>query len=212
VKIIPDLIQGSPEWLAARKGRPTASRFSDIVTAAKADLSKSAEGYMHELIGECFCPEFQYFAGNAATERGKLLEPEAREAFQAETGLVIHEVGLCISADEVSGCSPDGLIYDGEIPVAGLEIKCPSPKVHVSYVLAGVLPAEYRQQVHGSMAVTGLGEWHFWSYYPGMRHLHVIVKRDEYTEKLAASLAEFVAAYKALLKTAIPLLSVAINS
>jgi hypothetical protein len=39
VKVINDLDQGTPEWLAARVGRPTASRFADIITAAKGDLS-----------------------------------------------------------------------------------------------------------------------------------------------------------------------------
>jgi putative phage-type endonuclease len=208
VKVFADLVQGTDEWLQIRKGHPTASRFSDIITAAKGDLSKSSAGYIRELIGECFCPEFQYFTGNKFTERGKELEPEAREAFAVETGLTVTQVGFCLSDDGVSGCSPDGLISADGKYVAGVEIKCPSPKVHVGYVLDGVLPEDYKQQVHGSMAVTGLNEWHFWSYFPGMRHFHLIVKRDEYTEKLATSLAAFVEQYKAAHAVAIPRLRI----
>lgn len=211
MKVFADLIQGTDEWLRIRKGHPTASRFSDIITAAKGDLSKSASGYIRELIGECFCPEFQYFAGNKFTERGKELEPEARNAFAVEAGLVVEQVGFCLSDDGVSGCSPDGLIRaDTQAGpyLAGVEIKCPTPKIHVGYVLDGVLPDEYKQQVHGSMAVTGLNEWHFWSYFPGMRHFHLVVKRDEYTEKLAQSLALFVNEYKAAHAIAIPRLRI----
>lgn len=205
MKIHTDLIQGTPEWLAIRKGRPTASRFRDFVTTAKGDLSKSARGYICELIGESFCPEFEYFSGNTFTERGKALEPEAREAFEVETGLKVEPVGFVIADDGIAGCSPDGLIRgDSGDYIAGLEIKCPTPKTHVEYVLDGVLPDDYKQQVHGSMVVTGIRTWHFWSYFPGMRHLHVIVQWDDYTDKLAKTLAAFLVEYKAARDIAVP--------
>lgn len=209
MKIFPDIKQGSDEWLQLRKGHPTASRFSEIVTAAKGDLSKSSVGYIRELIGETFCPEFEYWVGNKFTERGSEIEPEAREAFAIHTGLTVAQVGFCLSDDGVSGCSPDGLIVSptGEY-IAGVEIKCPTPKVHVEYVMDGVLPDAYKQQVHGSMVVTGLNEWHFWSYFPGMNHFHLVVKRDEYTEKLAASLARFVEEYKSTYAAVVPKLRI----
>jgi putative phage-type endonuclease len=204
VRVIKDLIQGTPEWKSIRKGKPTASRFSDIITATKCELSKSSTGYIRELIGECFCPDWEPWQGNQFMERGKEIEPEAREAFVCETMLDVEEVGFVIADDGVCGCSPDGLIVDSAGNyVAGLEIKCPIPKTHIEYVLDGGLPSDYKQQVHGSMAVTGLNEWHFWSYFPGMRHHHVIVKRDEYTEKLSAALAEFVEKYKQAMEVAI---------
>jgi len=203
MNIIRDLTQGTPEWRAVRKGKPSASRFSDIITAAKGDLSKSADGYIRELIGECYCPEWEYIFPTAAMKRGIELEPEARQSFSEMTGLVVDQVGFVIADDGVCGCSPDGLIsMDGQF-VAGLEIKCPSPKEHVGYVLGGALPDTYKQQVHGSMAVTGLPRWHFFSYFPGMQPLHVIIERDDYTEKMCAALATFVEQYRTTMISAL---------
>lgn len=207
MKIYRDLTQGTPEWLAIRKGRPTASRFSEIITATGLP-SKSADGYMRELIAECFCPDFVSWRGNADTERGQELEPEARVAFSNATGLTLDIVGFVIADDGTCGCSPDSLILGGSGHIAGVEIKCPTPKTHVGYVLDGVLPDVYKQQVHGSMAITGLDTWHFWSYFPGLKPLHVVVHRDGYTDKVAVLLAAFVRDYKAAMSAAIPKLKV----
>jgi hypothetical protein len=207
MKVIPQLTQGSPEWLAMRKGRPTASRFSDIVTAAKGELSKSAKGYAHELIGECFVPDYEYGQPTWSMQRGTTLEPDARMHFatqQASSGQEIREVGFVLSDDGVCGCSPDCLIWDAAkgAYVAGVEIKCPSPKVHIGWLLDGALPDEHKQQVHGSMAVTGLSVWHFVSYFPGLPIFHIVIHRDEYTAKVVTALAAFVGDYKKLLATA----------
>lgn len=202
MKIIRDLIQGSDEWKVVRKGKPTASRFSDIITAAKGELSKSSTSYIRELIGEVFCPDWEPWQGNQFMERGKEFEQEARECFAAETQLNVEEVGFCIADDGICGCSPDGLIFENGNPITGVEIKCPIPKTHIQYVMEGGLPDDYRQQVHGSMAVTGLNHWHFFSYFPGMRHHHVIVQRDEYTTKIEAALKDFVEKYREAMEIA----------
>ncbi len=208
MKVFKDIEQGTEEWLAIRKGHPTASRFSEVLTAT-GKLSKQAQGYITELIGETFAPWFEYWKGNYNTERGKEIEAEARDAFATHTELKVEQVGFCLADDDVCGCSPDGLIVDAAGNyVAGVEIKCPTPKVHIGYVLGGELPDEYKQQVHGSMVVTGLNEWHFWSYFPGMMHLHVIVRRDDYTEALAASLVSFAKDYRATYDAVVPRLRI----
>ena len=197
MRVILELEQGTAEWLQARCGRPTASRFSDIITAAKGDLSKSAKGYIRELIGQTFCPEWSYVFKSAEMQRGNDLEPEARAAFCEATGLTVAQVGFCVRDDGISGCSPDGLITDaaGEY-MAGLEIKCPSPKKFIEWVDEDDLPDEHKIQVHGSMAVTGLTEWHFFAYFPGMRPFHKLVQWNDYTDKLCSSLDLFVFDYK----------------
>lgn len=198
-----DITQGTPEWLAIRKGRPTASRMDEIITPTGLP-SKSAVSYIRELIGECFCPDFQTWGGNAATDRGQELEPVAREEFVKHTGLIIEQVGFVIGEDNAAGCSPDSLVMENGIPVAGVEIKCPAPKAHVNYVLDGVLPAIYTPQVHASLAITKLPRWHFFSYFPGLKPLHVVVQRNEYTEKVESALCDFVARYKQAMAEAVP--------
>lgn len=203
MKIYRDLVQGSEDWTLIRKGRPTASRFDDILTSTGA-LSKSSTAYIHELIAECFCPDFVEWAGNKYTDRGQAMEPESRDAFTKHTGLTLEQVGFVLSDDGVCGCSPDSLIMVDNKPVAGLEMKNPAPKTHVRYVLDGALPREYVQQVHGSMAITGLSTWHFFSHFPGLKPFHIVVHRDNYTDKIEYALSDFVKSYRQAMTEAIP--------
>ena len=57
----------------------------------------------------------------------------------------LQETGFILDDSEEFGCSPDGLVVEQ----GGLEIKCPSDSVHVSYLRAGKVPAKYYQQVQG---------------------------------------------------------------
>lgn len=189
--------QGSEKWMEARKGRATASEFKSIITPAKAALSKSRIPYMRKLARECVCSDPLEFIGNKYTDWGHTHEPIARDAFTESTGIEVHEVGFVQRVDGAPlGCSPDGLIKDGNDNwIAGLEIKCPQPDKHVDHVLEGVLPDDYKVQVHGSMAVTGLSSWWFMSYFPGLNPLIIEVKRDDYTEKVSAALEQFLKEY-----------------
>lgn len=189
--------QGSEQWFSLRRGRPTASQFKRIITPAKGEYSKQASEYMRDLLVECFVPTAAKFEGNFWTDRGVELEPEARKAFEELTGATTETVDFVTAErwDNVVGCSPDALIREGGNYVAGLEIKCPTPYTHAQYIEEGVLPDEYRAQVHGSMAVTGLNEWHFFSYFPGLQPFHLVVNRDDYTEKIIAALDKFIIEY-----------------
>lgn len=206
MKVYPDVAQGSEEWYAMRRGRPTASQFKNLITAVKGSLSEGRHDYMTRLVAESFCPDWKSFVGNFATERGTEMEPEAREAFSLHTGHTLKQVGFCTQDNGVVGCSPDSLIVDADGNyIGGLEVKCPFPETHVGYLLKGGLPDTYKQQVHGSMAVTGLNVWHFWSYFPGMRPHHVIVERDLYTAKVEEAIQTFLIEYGAFRERVIPL-------
>lgn len=178
--------QGTEEWFAARLGIPTASAFKNIYTSG-GKASTSASVYAHKLIAERLMGYHPESYTNEAMERGIELEGEARGLYQFAQDEECRQVGFVTLDDGSTGCSPDGLIDSG-----GLEIKCPSPHVHVKYLLAGKCPAEYVPQVQGSIWICEADWWDFMSYHPDMQPLIVRVYRDdEYIAGLAAEIAKF---------------------
>ena len=71
--------QNSPEWLIARLGIPTASRFDEIITTAGV-ASKSAKKYMYSLAVERITRVKEESYQNATMQRGIEMEAEARQA------------------------------------------------------------------------------------------------------------------------------------
>lgn len=205
--IYTDIQQRTGDWYKLRAGRLTASNMSRLLTPTgkkPSPRSNPERGAWGGLILELTCDflvlDDPVFEGNKFTERGLELEPEAREVFEAETGETVHEVGFILADDGVAGCSPDGLILDKDGNIrAGLEIKCPLAKKHAENMLdasQGKIPAEYAAQIHGSMAITGIREWYFMSYHPELKSFIMEIHWGEYTDKLAAALAEFKGEYK----------------
>ncbi len=109
--IILDHEQGSPEWLAARLGKPSASMFNKLITLT-GKPSTSADGYINELIAERITGKSEPFHVTEWMERGTALEPEAREAYEFISGNEVIETGFILDTDWEFGCSPDGLILD----------------------------------------------------------------------------------------------------
>ncbi|MCK5608552.1 YqaJ viral recombinase family protein [Candidatus Pacearchaeota archaeon] len=185
--------QGSDEWNAARVSLPSASKFKEILTGG-GQKSKSAIKLIYKLAGERLTGEKEKSYSSAKMQQAIELEPEARDYFRLITGLDVREVGLCYFDDRKDrGCSPDGLIMEGDDFIEGLEIKCPIMSTHVEYLNKNELPSEYFCQVQGSLYITGLPRWHFMSYYPEMPPFHIVVERDEaWINKFAPALDEFV--------------------
>ena len=180
--------QRSAEWFEARKGLLTASQFGDWLTksgkvADKARLT-AASKCLAEFAGYPDPPPYE----TEDMRRGTQMEPLAREYFSEMTGLAVKEVGFAKSKHGWFGCSPDGIICDTS---AGLEIKCPRPSKLIEYIENGELPDLYKAQVHGSMAVTGATEWHFFAWYETFPAFHIVVKREDYTELMLAGLKEY---------------------
>lgn len=200
----PEMQQQSDQWFAARAGRPTASRFRDIITPEGKD-SKSWEKLALELLAESIHPtEFQGFAGNHDTDRGNELEDVARQYYEEQTGYKVTQTGLITRDDGVVGFSPDGLILSDDKPLAkngsniahGLEIKCPRRKQHAETLIKQEMPAEHNPQVHGSMACAGLKRWDFVSYNSGFKKQFITqIKWDSYTDKVADALDRFLIFY-----------------
>lgn len=116
----PLMEQGTPEWLEARKGRVTGSRFKDArdrtakgLPSAKCKLY--ALDVARERCGGKAGDKFQ----NSAMRFGTEQEPLARQAYEKATGNMVFEVGFITDDEGYFGLSPDGLIDDDGV----LEIK-----------------------------------------------------------------------------------------
>ncbi len=182
--------QGSAQWVTARCGIPTASRFDKILTNVKLDLSKSAVDYMAELLAEWFEGQpVDDLSETPEMQRGTELEPLARKSYAMETGHTVDEVGLCLTDDGLIGCSPDGLIGDDGM----LEIKTPMMKQHIAYMInPAKLAAKYRLQVHGGLFVCERDWIEIVSYHPSLPNVIVHVGRaDDVNKEISRSTADF---------------------
>ena len=188
--------QNSNQWFDAKAGIPSSSHFNEIVTT-KGMLSKSVEGYMHKLAGEYIAGINQDEFMSWDMKRGLEIQPKAERFFEFTHGLKLDHPAMCYLDERKDRlCSPDGLM-----PEIGLEIKCPNMKTHVGYLMAGVLPYKYFQQIHGSMYISGFKYWWFMSFYPGLPPFEIKVKRDEkFISVLAKELDNFVPKLAAMIR------------
>lgn len=181
-----DCIQGTEEWHKARCGVPTASEFDKIITS-KGEPSKQRTKYLYQLAGERLAGVQESYQ-NGAMQRGTDLEGEARDLYRFITDSEVQEIGFCLSDNGLYGASPDGLVGEK----GGLEIKCPALATHIGYLVEGVLPTDYVQQVFGNLLVTGRDWWDFMSYFPGIKPLIVRANRDEvFLKKMQSEIDAF---------------------
>lgn len=187
--IIIDCEQESPEWIEARLGIPTASNFHRILTPKTGKLSASADGYAYELIAEDMLGHPLDESESQFMTRGSSLERDAFAFYEYTRDVETQKVGTILRDDARVGCSPDRLVGDD----GGLEIKCPSAKVHVGYMLGHDADA-YRCQVQGAMWLTGRAWWDWLSYNPELPPVLIRFERDEeFIEKLARVVDQFAA-------------------
>ena len=217
-----DCAQRSEEWDRLRLGIPTSSEFHRIVKGGTAyrcgtcdgeyhtkrkkcecgapvaaieilKPSTQAEAYMHRLLAEWYFggpledPESQY--KSAWMERGQFLEDQAVKSYEFETGREAEKVGFISTDDGMIGCSPDRLVGDDGI----LEIKCPSPAIHMGYMLKRSVDSDYWAQIQGQMLIAGRAWVDIESYCPPFPTVIIRVPRDEqYIGLLSVELAKFV--------------------
>ena len=131
-----ELIQGSPEWLQARLGHVTASRFKDVLAKVKSGEAASRRNYRVELAVQRLTGQIAESYTNGAMQWGTQTEPDARDAYAFATDSQVEQCGFLHHPDlEWVGCSVDGLVGED----GGIEIKCPfQSAVHVDTLLGGV--------------------------------------------------------------------------
>lgn len=185
MKII-DVEQGSHEWLMARLGKPTASRFDQILTPGTRKYSKSAKALRNRLLAEEILGYPMEDVSNEWTHRGTGMESEAVSFYELQRDVEVRRVGLVLRDDGLVGASPDGLVgADG-----GLEIKCFSAPRHIECLL-GDDPASMTQ-VQGCIWICEREWWDVLAYNPAFPPVLVRVNRDDkYIADLSAAVGKF---------------------
>lgn len=163
--------QGTDEWFEARLGIPTASKFKDMMAGGEGITRRT---YMLKLAGERITGELSEQYSNVHTERGNMLEPEARELYELQSGNNTELVGF-IKADYEAGASPDALIDDNGL----LEIKTKLPHLQLDYLLSNKEPKEHMHQIQGQLMISERDWCDFVSYWPGLPLFIKRVYRDE---------------------------------
>lgn len=173
---IHDVAQGSGQWHALRLGIPTASNFHRIITPAQLKRSSQARGYAFQLVAEKLLNESsQSLADTEWMERGREMEPQAIQQYELTKDVDTYLVGFCTTDDGRVGASPDRLIAG---KAAGVEVKCPSPHVHLSYLIDGP-GADYRMQKQGQIYVCEFDYTDFYSFHPALPPADLREDRDE---------------------------------
>lgn len=136
-RIIRDVIQGSPDWMALRIGRIGGSRVSDLLTEGRSGAeSLTRRKYKNEIIRERLTGLKLNTFKTPAMQRGIDLEPLARAWYEVKHNVFVDQVAIVkhpIIQD--AQCSPDGIIF-ADKPYL-IEIKVPSPENHLDNILTG---------------------------------------------------------------------------
>lgn len=163
--------QSSEEWFGLRMRRFTASSVDSILG------KPSNKGYQDEIKRVAF--ETLYgvrpdgFESSWMT-RGKELEAEARDMYQASRFTVVETAGFFTYGDSM-GASPDGLVGDD----GTVEIKCVKYNTFIDYMLADRVPPEYIPQIQMQLLCTDRQWCDFVAYHPGVPLFIKRAERDE---------------------------------
>lgn len=184
MKIVTDIEQGTPEWLALRLGIATASELDCLLVSGKhpTGFGVAAFTYMDQLIGERITEEAAELPFQTkATIRGHEQEGVALSLYEAREEVKVQKVGIILNRG--IGYSPDGLVgTDGLI-----EIKTKLPKFQVGVILSGEVPKEHVAQCQGGLWASNRDWIDFISYWPGMP---LFVKRMNRDEAMIRKIAE----------------------
>jgi len=185
--------QGTPEWLALRAGKVTASRVADILAKTKTGVSASRGNYLIQLAIERATGNIEPSYTNEAMQWGIDNEAQARMAYEVESGNFVDQVPFVDHPNiDDFGCSPDGLV--GNLGL--VEIKCPNSSTHWSYIKDNAPPNKYYIQMQAQMACTNTEWCDFVSFDPRMpdrsQLLIVRVDRDnEFISQMEEAVKQF---------------------
>ena len=137
--------QRTDEWLQARAGKVTASRFKDVLSRNKPTAAQAKAGepgnpsadrtrYLWQIVSERLTGQPVQMPDAAPLRWGRENEDAARTAYLFTSSAKLTETGFVGHPTLACGASPDGLLSDDSDPDGAfglIEIKCPwSSQVH----------------------------------------------------------------------------------
>lgn len=171
------MVQGSPEWIAARSGVLTASEIGLIIspTELKAANSDKCRAHMYELLAQRISGYVEpHYIGDEML-RGRDDEITARDLYSKNYAKV-RDMGF-ITNDKwgfTLGYSPDGLVGQK----GAIECKSRRQKFQIETIVNGKVPKEHVIQVQTGLLVGEL-EWiDFITYSGGLPMYTVRVEPD----------------------------------
>lgn len=173
-----DLIQGSEEWLAARRGLLTASEMKLILTPTlRASNNEKTRSHLYELLAQRISGHVEPSYIGDDMLRGQADEYYAREIY-VEHVAPVEECGF-MTNDKwgfTLGYSPDGLVGSQGL----IEIKSRRQKYQVKTIIENVwadrattIPEEYVMQAQTGLLVSEREWLDFCSYSNGL-HMAII--------------------------------------
>jgi hypothetical protein len=183
--------------MAGYKKRPSAANVERALSGQRVDTpSRSAMAYAWTVAMERICglPLDDTYV-TYAMNRGRDLEPQAREAYELRTGYLVEESGLLLTDDRLFGYSTDGVVDDDGM----VEIKCPASCDKLGNVWDHPETAheEYIDQINGGLWLTNRQWCDLVVYCPWLKPVgkDLFIKRiyrdDDAITSLADNLMEF---------------------
>lgn len=144
--------QGSEEWLEARRGVITGSRFKDARDrTAKGAMTAKATLYAQDVARERAGGQAEGAFVNSAMRMGTEQEPLARQAYEARSGNLVEEAGFITTDDAKFGVSVDGLVDDEGI----IEIKTMVSSGTLFRAVVDGDHSDYIDQINGALWLLG---------------------------------------------------------
>lgn len=192
--------QRTAEWMQARVGNATASRFKNVIARLKdGSPAQARRDYLFQIVCERLTGIPSPTYTNAAMQWGVDFESEARDAYSQKTGNSVDEVGFLKHPTLRAGASPDGIVNMEGL----LEIKCPMTITHVETLFNG-MDSQHLPQIQGAMWIAAAPWCDFVSYDPRLPFKHRLfvqrIPRDEaMIEKIQQEVITFLSDVEAMI-------------
>jgi len=172
----PELEQGSPEWLDARRGLMTASELNLILTPTmKLANNDKTRAHSYELAAQRITGYTEPSYTGDSMLRGWADEIRARDLYSEHRAHVFEIGGMCRDFGTFKlWCSPDGMVGDD----GGIECKSRVQKHHIRTITENDVPEEHKLQVQAFLLVSGRDWIDYISYSGGLPMWIIRVEPD----------------------------------